>query len=408
MAYALKTNGGLLSRIERGQAVANNEMLDAIRIFLEIDKAPILESELELYKQRLWALNEMLDANRMDMVSTLEAELAPIQHLPYEEELNMLYSMLVVRRALKTYDFDAAFARLDPITQVLEGTSVEVRHLYHRNMGFINFARQNTKEALTHYLRVVELRSDNIHSDAMIIANIGFCYAQLGKPVQGILYLERFSTEYTGDKLNPALSQTLGALAFCYHLIGDVQKAKELYNRQLIIAKSNSEAVIAAMAMSNLSTICTKENDYSQALDYCKEALLMVKNGDTHLDKIVTLNATLNKASCLLKMKDRDNFQAVLAKGKALAEGNEEYETMFEVLDHTSKLNDSMSLEYLENVALPQYKAGGGNTILMLLELCETLETYYRTRGRNSKKADSIALISRDAYKEILSPLALL
>jgi len=407
MAFALKTHAGHLSRIERGQAEINPDMLAAIRTFLDIENAPLLESELELYKQRLWTLNEMLDANRMDMVNTLQTELVPIRNLPYEKELNMLYSMLVTRTVLKQYDFNTANQLLKPVGEMLDKVSIEVRYLYHRNMGFIDFAHQNNKEALAHYLQTLNCKSDKIQSDIMIICNIGFCYAQLGKPIQGILYLERFFAGYTGDNLNPAIGQAIGALAFCYQIVGETHKAKDLYEQQHIIAKNSNDTVFVAFAMANLCTIYVKLNDYTKGLDYCEQALLLVKDNETHIGKIVNLNAQYNKASCLLQMKDHANFHDALEDGKTLAHGNEDYTTMFDALYHASKLGDNKSREYLEDIALPFYIAGGGKTILMALELCETLESYYLTRGRNAKKADAIARISRDIYKDMFTTVSL-
>jgi len=403
MANATNTTAGHLSRIERGQSEASHAILAAIRTFLEIENAPLLENELELYKERLWRWNEMLDANRMDMVEILQTELAPIKSLPYEQELNMLYAMLETRVHLKSLKFDAAKELLAPVGEMLEHAGVEVRQLYHRSMGFIALMYQDLKAGLKHYLQANDCKSNYIKSDAMILFSIGSSYAQLGKPIQGILYIERFIAEHTADKLNPVVGHAIGAVAFCYHILGDIRKAEELYKEQLHISKniSNPETIIQAML--NMSLICVATKDYDKGLEYCEQALQLLKSfEDTPHGKLLTITAHHNKAKCLLLLKERAKFQETIDKGKTLAH-DQEYVAVLDALYHTSKINDSKSLEYLEDVALPFYRAGGGKYIHAALELCETLESHYLTRGRNAKKADAIARISRDIYRSMMS-----
>ncbi|MCL2362965.1 MAG: helix-turn-helix transcriptional regulator, partial [Defluviitaleaceae bacterium] len=97
-----------ISRIERGEAECEGEMLEIIKKVLGIENAPLTELELKLYEDRLWVLYDYLNANRVHEARKMINEMADILELPFEKNLSFIYLMMEFILCTKEYNDPAA------------------------------------------------------------------------------------------------------------------------------------------------------------------------------------------------------------------------------------------------------------------------------------------------------------
>ena len=148
--------------------------------------------------------------------------------------------------------------------------------------------------------------------------------------------------------------------------------------------------------MSNLSYISYKTGNHGEFTRLIEEALTFFQNYES-----LYVGALVTKAYGLLAFKDYSGCEEVLKQGKDLSKGNEGFTIEFEAIGHLMSLKDKDSINYLENIAIPYCTSQGGEHIPTALGICDTLESYYRKRGAINK-ANAIAAISRDIYKDMI------
>jgi len=112
-------------------------------------------------------------------------------------------------------------------------------------------------------------------------------------------------------------------------------------------------------------------------------------------------------------MKDFDKCREVIEYTKTIwqeaeqnsrstiARSNNAVAYMLEAVGHLMSLDNSDSVDYIQDVAIPFLRSGGISKF-DAITLCEHLEAYY-TKKRAKTKAQAIAAIIRDIYKEIFT-----
>jgi len=410
MARAIKSNQSYVYRLELGQAECSTEMLAAIKKFLEIENAPLLEHEINIYRQRIWVWDSLLDVNRLEDAKEMQSEMSSVLKLPYEQDLHLLFTMVMTRLLLREHNFPKAEELMNNADTLIENASNDALFMYHRNKGAIYAYRGDNKNGLKHSLQAINIKGSNIKPDGIILSNIGVLYLGLGRPYHAMKYLERALEESRSSHTHFYRSHISTALASLYTFMGEHTKAKELFDESLNYAVSSNNVVQRALAMSNLGLFYIKIGKYEEGVELCNQALeYMQDSGLT--DKRLTTNkgfssspqykiVLFNKGLGLLKMKEFAKCQEVAAQGKALADGDEKASTMFDTLMHFTNLGDSSSEKHIENVAIPYFRAGDGFDRLLAIDLCKDLETHYRKK-RAMTKAFAIATIARDIYEEM-------
>ena len=395
IAHFIGRNRFFYQRIENEQVECDTDTLAAIKEYMQIENAPLLEHELQLYYDRIWVWNDLLTTKRLDEARAMQKELSIILDLPFETELSLLFAMTETRLLLADYNDSAAEEKLKAAEALLEEASDEALLLYHFNKGLMYGTHGDFKNALKHSLRAHELTNDKVKLEAHILRAIGVCYVNLGKVTQAILFLERAKAKNTLGLANP-FAQTIDyALASIYLAAGDYGKAKKLIDMSLTSAKNIGDEYYMGLAISNSALLYKKLGDYERALKLYDQALKYNKDKTIHY-----ATALNNKMNCLRKMKEFAQCEELLKEAVPLAEGNEELTISFETQRHYLSKDDNDSIDYLENTALPYYRNAGGLMKFAALDLCDELEEHYKKRKAKTK-ANAIAAVARDILKEL-------
>ena len=393
-AHATKISKSNLSRLERGTLKFNPRQLNKIKEFLEIKNAPLLEPELEIYKGRLWVWNDLIAANRMAEAQDMQQELSIILALPFEKELGLLYTMTYTRLLIKEHNIPAAEEKLNMAEGYINEACIAARFLFHRCRGSICCLHGEHKSGLMHLLKALEMGSSDIGPDISLFAQIGFAYLGLGKPYSALQYLERGKAEYQGDRTNNALIYLTNILATCYRQLGEYDKAKRLLEDTIIQAEILKDNHLLGTALANMSALYQKFKAYEQGIAFCDQALEYLK--DDKQSYAITL---LNKASALKNIRSLAKCKEILRQGAVLSEGSVNLAMMFEAQSHLMTMNVPSSIDYLENVAIPYFRAGTGFQKFIALNICKELELHLKKRKLKTK-ALAIGAIIREIYED--------
>ncbi|MCL2378071.1 MAG: hypothetical protein FWC77_02990, partial [Defluviitaleaceae bacterium] len=406
MAYAIKSNKTFLYRLEHGQVECNNETLAAIKKFLEIENAPLLEHEVALYTSRLWACYRMLgNTMLLSEAKTMLGELSPILDLPFENDLYLLYLLIEVSTTLAEANFPAAAEKISKIEPLMDGASVEAFYMFHRSKGSLSMISGDYKGALKHYLQITDIVSDHVKPDTVLFSNIGMAYIGIGKPYNAIINLECARHKYgSANKSNANVDITL---ALAYTIVGEYYNAKKIFDTSLINARTANDSTMICINLSYMSFLSFNKGNYEECISLCDQVLAYCQEDSTQPGVVaigqkntIQCTAILNKCKGFFKMKEYAKCQEMIANGRLLANGDKKFTIGFNALECLVNIDDASSVKYLEEVAIPHYKAGDGLDKVMALELCKEMEVHYKKK-RAKTKASAFTAIARAIYEDM-------
>ncbi|MCL2378030.1 MAG: helix-turn-helix transcriptional regulator [Defluviitaleaceae bacterium] len=407
-AYLARVTGRsdmLISRIERGEAECTDEILSTIKAALDIPNAPLYEHELEVYKNRLLVWNDMVSEYRIKEARELQKELFPITVLPFERSLIALYLMIEARLHGRERNMPVLERITNEAEVYLDDACILGLHLYHRNKGmtYIHSVHPDYKKALKHFLKALDLQSTEVKLDVMFLSTIGQVYLYLGIPLQAMMFYERAKMMYGDDRLHPGVHNMNIGIALCYMHIGELTKAKGIYETALVHARSTNDDESVMLGIANMCAVYMRMKDYKKALMFSDQAL---KYGQKNLPYYML--ALFNNASCLVELKMFPEAVKKIQEGQLLVDGQKPLSILFETLGHilTIKSNSSndekkAASDYVENVAIPYYMNHEDSQVRFAgIDICKTLEAYYKKKGMN-KKAQAIVTILRNTYEKM-------
>jgi len=395
MARAIKSSKSFVQRLEVGQTECSSDMLTKIKNFLEIENAPLLEDEVEMFKDRIWVWNGLLDANRAADAREMRSEMAPILDLPFEQELFVLFKMIDIKLLTKEMNLSDAEEKLNEVEPLLESASDEALFIYHTTKGFVDaILKREYRSAVKHYLQTLNIVSDYVKPDATVLSNLGVIYLGLCKPCHAIIYLERVLGEYDIDRTHLDKPKATAMLATAYMYLGEYKKAKELFETALVLAKSIKHEVLTGVILVNMSYLNFYTGNYKQAVELCQEGAKYVNDNDS---KCMTF---YKKGICHYKLKEFDECKKAIEHGRALSNGDKRLSIFFNSLEHLINLNDNNSATYIEETAIPFFSTCDNIDKFVALELCRELEAHYMKK-RAKTRAWAIAAIARDVYEDI-------
>jgi len=409
LAHATGKSKALISRLERGESEFDSKTLAATRKFLDIEKAPLIEYELNVYKSRMLTWNDLVSARRLDEAKAIEEGMAHILKLPYERDLNIMYRMIASRALLSVTGCDPSEAKehLNAVEDMLEDASDDALYLYNRVMGALVAALSGESEELLKYsLKAYHSNSEMRKSDMRLVFGIGVAYYQLKMPIRAALFFERVLNEYRGDHTTDVLYQVVTLLGHCHMFFGDYERAYSLFEQSLVIVKGFNNSLFTSIVLTNIAAACVELKDYEKGIEYCDEALLYIQDYENEhyatTYRECHVSALTYKAKCLQGLKNYVGCKEALELARQVVTKDDEgLIIQIETQHHITTLGDANSLDYLENVALPYAINAGLPNLLTVLELCDILETQHRKRGA-ARKADVIVNICRDVYREMI------
>jgi len=297
LAHASGKSKSLISRLERGESEFDDMTLAAIKEYLGIINAPLLEHELEIYKARLWSYNDLVHSKRHSEAEEMKDTMSIILDLPYERDFIIMYKMISAR--LLHYDDIAAIETyINEVEPLLDGACDDAVYLYRLAKGRFCDVTGDYKAALTHYLRALEYMDDMQKSYPILVYSVARNYSLYGRPILAKLYFERAKKEYTGDRTHEFMYAVDNAIGFCCAKLGELDRAHKLFESSLFQAKSVNDKRWTGLTLYNISLVYYQKKDYKTSLKYVEESLeYLVDEVNQYIEAIVA------KARCHKKSR---------------------------------------------------------------------------------------------------------
>jgi len=406
MAHAIKKSQPFISRFERGEADCSAEELESIKKFLEIENAPLFEHEQELFRNRIIMCYKLPHAEWHGGAKAMFDELSVITQLPFEHSLSVMYLMLVASFHLTDglleankedmyeqkapAEVDELLAQAEPL---LDNASDEALYFYHFVKARLYYVREDDANALKHYLVASNTNCEFAKKDELY-ANIGAAYFFAGKLSKAIIYLELAKADYKGNVTDINWVYQNFTIAICYMCMSDYDKAKDLLNKSLFQAKSIAEGEQIEFEITiTIGILCQLTKEYEQSIGYFDQALI-------HKARHRHIACLAYKADSLRHLKKFEKCQEVLAQGRALVKEDGTGAIYIDTISHLLNLGDNGSINYIENTAIPFFRATEVRDRYYAIYLCNELETHYKKK-RTHTKANAIATVARDIYKDM-------
>jgi len=401
IAHAINNHTSIISRIENGHIdPPPSELLDAIRVFLDIQNAPLLPYELELYNDKLQVWETLLDTNRLNEATAMQSELTQILCLTFEHDMILKYKMQETRLHIKQNNFTAANENMIQAEALLPHASTEALIMYYSNKGFLSLANADFKTSFSHYHKALELFGDKPPS-INILGTLAHLCIMFFQDEDGIRYIQRARVLYDGDRNNPLGYYMNEFLALCYLGVGETKKAEPLFDISYKQAVLNADVINQGVTLLNMADISRRRENYekshkqlSTALDlYNKNLSEVVAN-----DSTVYIQIVFTKAIMEAKM-NMDNTETI-AQGRSVAKEDETHTILLNSAYHLSNLGNADSEKYLVDIALPHLMQCETQEKNLRLLICKELEAHYKKKKSKTKAAYMAANI-RDIYEEI-------
>ena len=401
VAYAVNNHTSIISRIENGHIdPPPPELLDAIRKFLDIQSAPLLPDEMKIYSSRIQRWSTLLDSNRIDDAKAMQPELAHILSLPFEHDMILKYKMQETRLYFKQDNFTAAEENIRQAEPMLPYASIEALIMYYSNKGFLSLSKFDYKDSFSNYHKALDFFGDKPPSTNILGILAHLCILT-GKYHHGIRYIQHARVLYEGDRANPMGYYMNEFLALCYLGIGETKKAEALFDISYKQAMLTGDVINQGVTLLNMADISRRRGDYEKSHEQLSKALELYDINISEVilyDKTMYVQIVFTKAILEVKM-NMDNTDTI-AKGRALAEGNETHTIMLDAAYHLSNLGNADSEKYLEDIAIPHLMQCETQEKNLRLLICKELETHYK-RKKSKTKAAYMAAIIRDIYEEM-------
>jgi len=415
MAQALNYSKATVSRFESGQMEINDKTLRDIKVFLGVEDAPLFEHELKLYNSRIWVWNDLLETKRIAHAKAMISEMAVIINLPFEHDLYTLYHVTEAWLRCKEFDIpnEAPAARLSdyveeklkPVENLLDYVSDEALALYYRVKSYICLYTKEFKNSIPHSHKAIVHAEKCNKTDLSSLFNLGQAYYALGRPYNAIIYFERIKTGFQGNISHPAWPILIQMLVLCYIPVGEYSIAKNLCELAFIQAKSINDKYRTGIILNNFGSVNYRKGNYEEGINYCDQALQI-----NSPDKSFYVHTLRTKALCLLEMKKFDTCREVLEQAKGILEQanpdewrgfqDMSYDAhIIEAISHLLSRDNSDSINYIQDVAIPHLRAGG-MAKFDAIDLCIHLESHYNKK-RAKTKANAIAAIRAEIYREV-------
>ena len=350
------------------------EQILALKKHLGIEKAPLTDREVIVFKKRMYRWLDAMSVGRKAEAEELHDELSVIILIPYEPELTFLFFIFEAKKFIQEKNFKAAMARLDLVEEKFMKLPVnkptnELYYHFHSTLASIDLAHGKYEEAVERYSSVVDLEADDFDKGMSIHYNIAYCYSEMGLYVRALGFIERIRRLY--DHLDPnyywvSLSCNLG---LNYMRMGNIDEAIKLFEGALgdsVVIDSNEQKIII---LHNLGCTYFKTNNYSRAIGYFDRVFEEIdKSHNLYLENLYY------KVLCLVMTK-KDDMKEKLQLGIKLSKDNELYSILFESLNKLSNIGRNECRLFIEKKTIPFLVNKKKYSVALFY--CDKLKEYY-------------------------------
>jgi len=395
LAFKINYSRTALGDIERGTDQCDMSTLIVIKQILGIQGMPLFEDERKGFVDRLYLWNDMISEHNFELAKQIQKELSPIVHLPFEKELNDLYSLFSSRLLLVDDKFELATNILTKLAHTLDKANNDIMFWFYYNNGTLAYCNKQYQKALDFYTKAFKIMKGGFEENKTLHYYIANCLSALGYFTNVVMFIDNYCNFNATEKKTDLDYMVDNLLAINLIKWGYVKRANKILSKSYIKAEADKNIHMIGHILHNMGYLYYSAKNWDTALiyydkvfDYCtKENLLYLQN-------------LYQKTRCLVEINAYAKYPPLIAEGKELSKENEIFSVMFESLKHLTTLNEENSLNYIENEAIPYLSNKSVNDIV--LDYCELLRDHYQKNNsliKSLKMAEMCGAYYKNAYE---------
>lgn len=404
VAVAAHFNRSTLSQIELGNHDCSDELLNSIKLALDVDFLPLRETERPYFRSLLNKWYNAISERDWENAKEMRDKLSVIRLLPHDTEFNITFALHECRMLLPLNELDTAKAIIDELEDRFSELDVIQQYYHYFNQGSWNIRNKRNSEALAFYLKAYEIMKSGLAKNIVLYFNIALCYSRLGRFNRAIAFLEEACMLPTIGQNNISELQLFNSLGLNYARTGHLQRAKMLLDKAYTIALGNYKTNANKDTKANVGVILHNygytfrmSKQWNTAIEYFDKAFMYIDNETTSY-----LEVLYQKTRSLIEMRNHKVDSDLIEEGLFLSKSknDEDYVTLFKGLKRLIQPNDS-DIEYLETKTLPYLLQNKLNCAA--LDYATFLKDYYSKKGRGvKKKVSEMAHIAFNILSEML------
>ena len=395
-----------LSTIESNLHVPAPDKLGLIRRALSIETVPLLDTEIKIFKDRLYLWLELIESQQLHQAQRMQPALSNILLMPFHINLCTIYNLFSVRLLMLEGQIPPALALMEETEKALEevaqnspqSLSEEALYHYHYTKGDLHFFQDQIGPALQSLLKAKDLKRSGYGGCNYLNFAIGRASTAAGHAIFAICHLDIIKNSMTSAEEKTMGWHTDLMIGVNYTYLGYYKKARTLLTNCLESALANKQNERIGAACTNLGYLFKLLKDYGTALYFLEEAITHFSSTDKYY-----LEALYLKGCCLAHINDTNNFWDLLNHAKNLIKKDPFYTILFTSLAHLRSPEDDDSIAYLEEVLLPTLLDGEKNMLAM--DYCKLLLTHHeKSRNSTQRKRLNIQGVLLGLYSKMHEP----
>jgi tetratricopeptide (TPR) repeat protein len=367
-----------VNQVENRVVPLNAAYIKAFKEALNAPMLPLTEEEEVQFKQRLYEWKDISTFNNLEKAKEMKPWLARCAELTLSDDLRILYNI-----------FNAVFYRISKnnekiknILNRLEKQSVnftdEQAHWYNRQIGINELLALNYKPAYDAFAKAEKQGvALNLNNESLYY-NMGFCLTDMGYAFKAIEYLQKAKIKATENNNYKNDVYIRSFIAINYRNLGKPQESLEMLEGCLR-DELNKTAVTVTIGLTyrHIALAYRDMGDYARALENIEASFKYIdENKSPYPDNLY------HAASILIASKRVNEGIRHLDKGITMVKKDSIQHTMLSALKFSVELDNTDSLNCLENEIIPKLKHYSMN--IALINCYEKLYAYYE-KNKKSK-----------------------
>ncbi|MCL2203424.1 MAG: helix-turn-helix transcriptional regulator [Defluviitaleaceae bacterium] len=339
-----------IQQMEKGAKPLSKEFFVKYRELLNATDVPLTLDEETQYKKALYRWMDAFLLNELEKASEQYPWLKKCAELTINTDIKNLFHIFEAAFFRKTNNDEALEASMSNLAKKADGFTPEQSHWYNRQVAIYAMKNFQYREAIQAFLQAEEQGEKEKLNDYALFYNIGHCLTDMGFAHKAIYYLEKARADAINRHQTKHNEYIKYFLAENYNEVGRSQEALMLLESCLQNEQVKKDAsTIVALIYRRIAMVYLKMGDFQKSLECINESF----NHITIDKSAYEINLYFKAVILIAQNKINEGIVCVQKCIEMENEGTLHY-VIYNTLLHSTSLRRAESLNYLENVAIPE------------------------------------------------------
>ena len=363
-----------ITKLENGTRNISPEMLIVLKNAMGYTDVPITEEEVVSFRKNLHDIHDAIKHSHLDESREKLNNMQDIITKCFEDEFRILHCLFDSYLLIREYKHGDAKNKLETLTDKIDTFTDKQKYFYH--YFYAGSIYKDYRTSIRHFLQAEEIAKKMGKLEVRLYYSLSNIYSRIDYSPKAITYGELALKMAQTSPDKAYLLHIESTVAFGYSRIGCYQLALDGLHECILREKFFENKRELQVAYHNLGCVYFYMEDYINAINYFNKALKCCDVGSWSF-----LNNKLYIAYILISENKNDKALALIDEVLPFAQNIEDMLLLLQSAKHSLSLNETESLNYIENTTIPQLLEIGSH--LEAIKYMNILSNFYR------KKSDS-------------------